>query len=168
MNSKINSDSILNNYNEPWLQLHWDVSVEEATNRVFVVGREFILSDLKKLSHSFGLKLNFCTTISSSRITCNRADCQELVKKALLRNDKSVTCGCGWYIRFRCINSNNNKVSDPVIITYICRIHSNICDPSYVDQFDLTRIYSSNKKHCADQYLKKMWLDFGYWSFCKE
>ena len=49
----------MNNYNEPCLRLDWDTSVDEAINRVFVVGHKFILSGLKKLYHYFGLKWNF-------------------------------------------------------------------------------------------------------------
>ena len=49
------------------------ISVEEAANRVFVVGRKSILSVEVNLLILFGLKRDFCTTRSSRRITCNRA-----------------------------------------------------------------------------------------------
>ena len=57
----VNLDGIMKNYNEAFLRLDYNHSVEEATNRVFVLGRKFILSDLKKLAHSFRLKWNFYT-----------------------------------------------------------------------------------------------------------
>ena len=52
----INSDGILSNFDEVCVRLDSDTSVEEATNRVFIVGHEIILSDLQKLTHSFGLR----------------------------------------------------------------------------------------------------------------
>ena len=55
MNLLINSDCIMNNYNEPCLRLDSDISIEEVTSRVVVVGYKFILSYLKKLAHSFDL-----------------------------------------------------------------------------------------------------------------
>ena len=58
--------------NEACLRLDSNTSVEEATNMVFIVSRKFILSDLKKSAHSFGLQWNFCNSKSSRRITCNR------------------------------------------------------------------------------------------------
>ena len=58
----IDSDGILNNCNESCIRLDSDISVEEATNRVFLVGHKFILPDLKKLYNSFGWNWNFCTS----------------------------------------------------------------------------------------------------------
>ena len=37
----INSDGLLNHYNEPCPQLDSDISLENPTNRVFVVGHKF-------------------------------------------------------------------------------------------------------------------------------
>ena len=104
---------------------------------------------------SFDLKWNFCTTRSGGRITCNRAHRQGLVKK-LIGNTQSITCDRDWSIRFRGADRSNNKISDPVIVNFVCGVHSNMCDPSYVDQFVLTRTRSSDYKHCADQCLKKI------------
>ena len=53
----------MKNYSEPCLQLDSDISVEETTNKVFVVGHKFILSDFKKLARAFGLKCNFFTPL---------------------------------------------------------------------------------------------------------
>ena len=47
------------NINEVCLRIDSDISVEAATKRVFVVGHRFILSDLKKLAHSLGMRRNF-------------------------------------------------------------------------------------------------------------
>ena len=58
---------------EACLRLDSDISIEEATNMVFVVSRKFILSDPKKLAYSFGLRWTFRTARSSMGIKCNRA-----------------------------------------------------------------------------------------------
>ena len=107
------------------------------------------------MEHSFDLKWNFCTTRSSGRLTCNRVHRQGLVKN-MIRNTKSITCGCDWSIRFKGNDRSNKKNSDPVIITCVCGDRSIMCDPSYVDQFVLTQTRSSDYKHCADQCLKKI------------
>ena len=54
--SLINSDGILNNCNESCLRLDSDNSVENATNRVFIVWHEFLSSNWKQLVHSSSLK----------------------------------------------------------------------------------------------------------------
>ena len=53
-----NSDDKLRNCDEVCLRIDSDTTIEEATNRVFVIDHKFILSDLKKLAHSFGLRWN--------------------------------------------------------------------------------------------------------------
>ena len=70
-----NSDDNLRNRDGVCLRIDYDTSIEEDTNRVFVVGHKFILSDLKKLVHYFDLRWNFCTTRSDRVIKCNRARC---------------------------------------------------------------------------------------------
>lgn len=130
----INSDSIMNNYNEACLRLDSNICVKEATNRVFVVGHKFILPDLKKLAHSFDLKWNVCNKKYGRRITYNRADRQGSVT---LRNFISITCVYDWSIRFRDITRYTNKKLDTVIITTVKGVYSNTCDPSYIDQFVL-------------------------------
>ena len=74
----------------------------------------------------------------------------------MLRNVKSIICGYGWCIRFRGIIRSNNKLSDPILITYVCEAYSNMCDPSYVDPFILVRTLTGVCKHCADQCLKEI------------
>ena len=69
----------------------------------------------------------------------------------MLRKAKSITCRCGWYIRFRGVDISSNTVSNPVVITYVCGVHSNPCDPSYVDQFVMARTRSGDCEYCADQ-----------------
>ena len=49
----------LRNYGEICLRINYDTFVEVVTNRVFVIVDKFILSDLKKLAHSFSLKWHF-------------------------------------------------------------------------------------------------------------
>ena len=48
----------LRNCGEVCLRIDSNTSVEVATNREFVADHKFILSYLKKLAHSFGLKWN--------------------------------------------------------------------------------------------------------------
>ena len=67
-----NSDDKLRSFDWVCLRIDSNTSIEEATNRVFVVSHKFILSDLKKLAHSFGLRRNFCTTRYDRVIKCNR------------------------------------------------------------------------------------------------
>ena len=52
----IRDEEDLRNSDEVCLQIDSDTSFEVVTKRVFVVGHKFILSDLKELAHSFGLK----------------------------------------------------------------------------------------------------------------
>ena len=105
---------------------------------------------------SFVLKWNFCIAKSSRRITCNHVHREGPVRKALLRNVKCITCGCGWLICLRDVNNSNNKVSDHVVITHVYWIHSNTYDTSYVDQFVLERTRYGVYTHCADQCLKEI------------
>ena len=44
------------NIDEVCLRIGSDISVEAVTNRIFIVGHRFILSDLKKLARSFGMR----------------------------------------------------------------------------------------------------------------
>ena len=55
----IRDEDGLRNCDEVCLRIDSDTSVEVDTNRIFVVDHKFILSDLKKLAHSFSLKWHF-------------------------------------------------------------------------------------------------------------
>ena len=61
-------DDKLRSCDEVCLRIDSSTNIEEATNRVFVVSHKFILSDLKKLAHSFG----FSTIRYDRVIKCNR------------------------------------------------------------------------------------------------
>ena len=152
----VNLDGIMKNYNEACLRLDYNTSVEEATNRVFVLGRKFILSDLKKLAHSFRLKWNFYTARQDRRRICNRTRYQGSVNKQSSRNFKSITCGCDQSIRFRGITRNDNKISDTIIIIIVNEVRSNTCDPPYIDQFVLIRRRADDYKYCDGQYLREI------------
>ena len=130
----INSDDKLSNYDEVCVRLYSDTSVEEATNRVFVVDRKFMLSTLKRLAHYFGLRWNFSATRYDRGRKCNRATRHGSRQNQPLRDDISITCDCDLSIRFRGICRNNNKISGPVVITTVNVVHSNTCDPSYVSK----------------------------------
>ena len=45
--------------------------------------------------------------------------------------------------------------SDAVIITGVCEVHSNTCNPSFVDQFVLSRTRTGIYKKYADHYLQE-------------
>ena len=117
------------------LRIDSDTSVEDVKNRVFVIDHKFILSDLKKLAHYFGMRWNFCTSRSDRTIKCNRATLHGSRVDQGLRNITSATCACDWSIRFRGMCRSNNKILDPVVITSVNSLHSNTRDPSYVGQF---------------------------------
>jgi len=67
-----NSDDKQRSCDEVCLLIDHDTSIEETIHRVLVVGHKFIMSDLKILAYSFGLRWNICTTRSSRVIKCNR------------------------------------------------------------------------------------------------
>ena len=90
----------LRNCDEVCLRNDYDTSVELTTNRVLVVGHNFILSDLKKLVHSNGLKWHLCTSRSGKAIKCNRVTHPGSRVNQGLRNITSITCGCKWSIYF--------------------------------------------------------------------
>ena len=99
--------SVLRDYADICPRLESDVSIEAATKRVFVVGDRYILSHLKKLAKSFGLKWNFITQRTGARFLCNRAY-RRLKGKVGPRKYSSITCGCEWGIRF--VGYMKNKI----------------------------------------------------------
>ena len=72
----IRNEDGLRNCDEICLHIDSNTFVEVAPKRIFVVGHQFILSDLKELADSFGLKWNFCTFRSGFTIKSNRASCK--------------------------------------------------------------------------------------------
>ena len=96
----IRDEDSLRNCDEICLYIDSDTSVKVATKRVFVVGHKFILSDLKVLAHSFGLKCFFCTFRSGFTIKYNRTSRKSKYLHQGLRSTASITCGCEWSIRF--------------------------------------------------------------------
>ena len=54
-------DGVLRSSNDMCLRIDSDITVEVATVRVFVVGRVYVLDDLRQLVISFGLAWQFCT-----------------------------------------------------------------------------------------------------------
>ena len=82
------------NCDEICLHIDSNTSLEVATKRVFIVGHKFILSHLKELAHSFGLKWNVCTFRSSFTIKCNRAYLKSKHLHQGLRSTTSITWGC--------------------------------------------------------------------------
>ena len=52
----ISLEDVLRNFDEVCLRIDSDTYIKDATNRIFVVVQKIILSDLKKLTHFFGLK----------------------------------------------------------------------------------------------------------------
>ena len=152
----ISSEDDLRNCDEVCLRIDCNTSVKDDISRLLVVGCKFILSDLNKLAYSFGLMWNFCTTRSGRAIKCNRATRYGSRVNQGLTNVTSITCGCDWDIRFRSICRNNNKISDPVVITGVSSVHSNTYNPSFVGRFVLSRTRSGDYKRCGDEVLREI------------
>lgn len=75
------------------LRLNLDYSVREVTVREFKVGDVYMLSDLKELAHSFGLKSNFVPSRCGKRISCNYVSRYgSYITKCVLRKSSSITC----------------------------------------------------------------------------
>ena len=53
------------------------------------------------------------------------------------------------------MSRNNNKISDPVVITGVSSVHSNTYNPSFVGRFVLSRTRSGDYKRCGDEVLRK-------------
>ena len=146
----------LRNYGEICLRINYDTFVEVVTNRVFVIVDKFILSDLKKLAHSFGFKWNFCTSRSGKTIKYNRTTRPRSSVNEGLRNVTSIACGCKLDICVLDIIRNKTKILDHVVITTINSAHSNSYDPSYVDQFILFRTRAGDYNRYGNEFLRKI------------
>ena len=57
---------------------------------------------------------------------------------------------------FYVLLEKKTKISDHVVITTVNPVHSNLCDPSYVGQFLLSRIRSGDYKRCDDEVLREI------------
>ena len=106
-------------------------SVENDTDRFFKVGDISVLSDLKELCRRFGLEWNFVSTRSGKTIACNRAN--RRTSSVLLSENRHILYAVVVGLFVRCEEWKKCTNSDPVDITAICGVHSNTCDPSYVD-----------------------------------
>ena len=146
---------VLRNCDDVSPRLESDASIEVATTRVFVVGDRYLLSDLKKLTKSFGLKWNFVTYRTGARFLCNRAN-RSSKRYVGPRKYTSITCGCGWGIRFVGFMKNMIRLHDFVVITGVDPVHSNSCDPTYVDQFVICRTRSGDYARCGDEVIREV------------
>ena len=135
----IRDEDDLLNCDEMCLHIDSDTSVEVATKRAFVVGNKFILSNLKELAHSFGLKWNCCTFRFGFTIKCNRASRKSKYLHQGLRSTTSITCGCEWSIRFMSVIKSHDNITDYIVITSVSPMHSNTWDHVYSDQLVLYR-----------------------------
>ena len=141
----------------PDFRLESGQSVCSATNRLFKIGDIYVLDHLKKWVVHFGLMWNFVVSRSGASLRYNRFTCPGIsARKVILRTTSSIPCGCGWYIRFKWVVPSKGHGVDSVKITYICGSHTNICDPSNVDQLVLARIRSRSYKKCTDQVLSEI------------
>ena len=132
-----------------------DESVEEATSRVFKIGDISVLVDLKDLCRRFGLEWTFVSRRSGKTITCNHSRTSSCVASGI-RKSSSIMCGCGWLVRFRGGEWKKCTNCDPVIITEVCGVHSNTCNPAFVNQFVLSRTRAGVYKKCADHSLQEV------------
>ena len=144
------------NCDEICLHIDSNTSLEVATKRVFIVGHKFILSHLKELAHSFGLKWNVCTFRSSFTIKCNRAYLKSKHLHQGLRSTTSITCGCEWIIRFMGVIESHYNITNYVVISSVSPMYYNTCDPTYSGQLVLCRTRSSDYKHCCDEVIREI------------
>lgn len=79
-------------------------SVELATNRVFKVGDNFVLSDLQDLVRRFGLAWNFVSARNGKRLTFNSASRRTSYISTGISKTSSIVCGCGWFICFTAVD----------------------------------------------------------------
>ena len=133
-----------------------DELVEEATYRVFKIGDISILVDLKDLCRRFGLEWNFVSRRSGKTIACNRASRSSSFVNSGIRKSSSISCGGGWLVRFRGVEWKKYTNPDPVIMTGVCAVHSNTCDPAVLDQFVLSRTRAGIYKKCTDHSLQEV------------
>ena len=66
---------------------------------------------------------------------------------------------------FYVLLEKKTKISDHVVITTVNPVHSNLCDPSYVGQFLLSRIRSGDYKRCDDEVLREIMVQMDIDSF---
>ena len=114
--------------------------------------------DLKDLCHRFGLEWNFVSRRSGKTITCNRASRTSSFVNSGIRKSSSIVCGYGWLVRFRGVEWKKCTNSDPVIITGVCGVHSNTCNPAVLDQFVLSRTRVGIYKKCVDHSLQEVMI----------
>ena len=93
---------------------------------------------------------------SGKTITCNRASPTSSFVASGIRKSSSIVCGCRWLVRFRGVEWQECTNSDPVIITGGCGVHSNTCNPAFVDQFVLSGTRAGIYKKCDDHSLQEV------------
>ena len=71
----------------------------------------------------------------------------------ILRKTSHITCDCDWCIRFNWVIAGRRNGIDCV--------HTNTCDPSYVDRLILVRTRVSSYKKCTDQVLSEITIRMG-------
>ena len=114
------------------------------------------MSDFKELRRRFGLEWSFMSTRNGKTTTSDRASHKRSYVSSSIRKSPSLVCGFGWFVLFRGVEWKKYTNSDPILITAVCGVHSNTCDPSYVDQFVLVRTHYGSYKKYADQCLKEV------------
>ena len=98
----------------------------------------------------FSVEWNFVFSRNGKKKSCNRVSRKIYFVNTSIRKSVYITRGCSWYVRFKDVERNKCSKTDSVVITIVYGVHSNTCDPSYVDQFVLARTRSGNYKKCAD------------------
>ena len=87
----------------------------------------------------------------SGKFLCNRAHRKILCMRSFSsRNTTTITCDCNWDIRFRGVDRSNFPS-----ISLLSGSHSNVCHPSYVEQFVLSQTYSEDYKRCTAMRTRK-------------
>ena len=151
-------DNVLRRSNDICLRIESDTTVEVATKRVFVVRHIYTLDDLRHLAKYFGLVWQLYTARSGRVINFNRVNRKSSYTDLGVRISISINCGCKWSICLLGIVKCNYTTSDSVVITRVIPRHSDSCNPTNVDQFNLCRSQSGAYTRCGDEVLKEIMM----------
>ena len=114
---------------------------------------------MKGVGSFISIEVEFCSYKVWFKKNCNCSYRKSYyIIKISFRNSSTITCGCGWAVRFKSVHRGKYEVSDPVVITSVCGTHYNTCDPSYAKQFVFGWTRSSDYKKCTNVVLKEIMI----------
>ena len=102
------------------------------------------------------MKWFFITVRSGGRILCNRVNRYGNRQSQGVRKWSSIICGCDWVVKFKLLDHKKYTLSDSVEIVHASGIHSNASDPTFRDQYIVTRTKADECKQFTDFTLQKV------------